>query len=171
MDEPFVTILFTDVVGSTSLFSRGGDEAADAVRREHFGALRLAADEHGGRVVKSTGDGLMVAFASAVAAVRCAVDMQTATTGAAAGPALRVGLDAGEPLPDGDDLYGTPVIVASRLCDAAASGQILGPRVAGLMRPAGSLRLRGVADRVATAEVSWREEAGSEDAEPEPAAA
>ena len=98
MDEPFVTILFTDLVGSASLFERHGDEAADAVRREHFDALRRAVAEHGGREVKSTGDGLMVAFPSAVAAVRCAVDMQRAT--AAAGELeLRVGLDAGEPLP------------------------------------------------------------------------
>src|SRR5215216_2032039 len=73
--EHFATILFTDLVGSTTLFDRRGDEAADAVRREHFAALRRAIAEHGGREVKSTGDGLMVTFSSAVAAVRCAVDM------------------------------------------------------------------------------------------------
>ncbi len=78
--------------------------------------------------MKSTGDGLMVAFASAVAAVRCAVDMQRATA-AVGGLPLRVGLDAGEPLPDGDDLYGTPVIVASRLCDTAGRGEILASEV------------------------------------------
>ncbi len=66
----------------------------------------------------------MVAFTSAVAAVRCAVDMQRATSGED-GLELRIGLDAGEPLPEGDDLYGTPVIVASRLCDAAGAGEIL----------------------------------------------
>src|SRR4051812_46460109 len=139
MKEGFVTVLFTDLVGSTALFDRRGDEAADAIRREHFDALRRAAAAHGGRVVKSTGDGLMVAFASAVAAVRCSVDMQRASGEAADGLELRVGLDAGEPLPEGEDLYGTPVIVASRLCDAASAGEILasdvvakvaGPRVA-----------------------------------------
>ena len=86
--------------------------------------------------------------------------MQRATTGAAGELALRIGLDAGEPLPDGDDLYGTPVIVASRLCDAAGAGEILasevvrqiaGPRVAELIQPAGALRLRGLAERVAAA--------------------
>ena len=66
----------------------------------------------------------MVAFSSAVAAVRCAVEMQR-TTAAAGELELSVGIDAGEPLPEGDDLYGTPVIVASRLCDAAGPGEIL----------------------------------------------
>src|SRR5215218_8853524 len=116
MAGEFVTILFTDLVGSASLFDRAGDEEADALRREHFAALRGAVTEHGGREVKSTGDGLMVAFQSAVAAVRCAVAMQRATTGGG-GLSIRIGLDAGEPLPDGEDLYGTPVIVASRLCE------------------------------------------------------
>jgi class 3 adenylate cyclase len=89
--QPFVTgphpgalatILFTDLVGSAALFDRWGDEAADAVRRGHFARLRRAVAEHGGREVKSSGDGLMVTFSSAVAAVRCAVDMQRATAAA-----------------------------------------------------------------------------------------
>ena len=178
MEGSFVTILFTDLVGSAALFQRRGDDAADAVRREHFAALRRAVPEHGGRVVKSTGDGLMVAFRSAVGAVRCAVEMQRAT--AAIGQLeLRVGLDAGEPLPEGEDLYGTPVIVASRLCDAAGAGEILasevvcriaGPRVAELIQPAGALRLRGISERVGTAYVRWRRD-GEEQSTPVPAAA
>src|SRR5215211_7203002 len=151
MDGQFVTILFTDLVGSAALFDRQGDEAADVVRREHFAALRQAVAAHGGREVKSTGDGLMVVFGSAVAAVRCAVDMQRATTGEGDGPALRIGLAAGEPLEDRGDLYGTCVNVASRLADAADAGQILasdvvrqiaGQRAGAPMRPAGALRLR-----------------------------
>src|SRR5687768_9522328 len=129
MGEPFVTVLFTDLVGSASLFERHGDEAADAVRRKHFDALRRAVAEHGGREVKSVGDGLMVAFPSAVSALRCAVEMQRATAAAEGELELRVGLDAGEPLPEGDDLYGTPVIVASRLCDAAGAGEILASEI------------------------------------------
>src|SRR3954452_23035441 len=166
-DPGFVTILFTDLVGSTAMFDRRGDEAADALRREHFAALRTATDEHGGKVVKSTGDGLMVVFPSAVAAVRCAVAMQRATTGAPRGPELRAGLGGGEPLAEGDDLYGTPVIVASRLCDAADSGEILasdvvrqvaGPRVEALMQPAGALRVKGLAGPVSVAHVDWRDD-------------
>jgi DNA-binding NarL/FixJ family response regulator/class 3 adenylate cyclase len=159
--DSFVTILFTDLVRSTALFQREGDEAADGKRRAHFDALRAAVTEHGGREVKSTGDGLMVAFSSAVAAVRCAVEMQRANP---AGLEMRVGLDAGEPIPDGDDLYGTPVIVASRLCDFAGAGEILasevvcriaGPRIGEPIQPAGALKLRGVTDRVAAAYVQW----------------
>jgi DNA-binding NarL/FixJ family response regulator len=167
MDGSFATILFSDLVNSSSLFDRHGDEAADAIRRDHFAVLRRAAGEHGGHEVKSTGDGLMVTFPSAVAAVRCAVDMQRAT--AASGELeLRIGLDAGEPLPDAGDLYGTPVIVAARLCDHAEPGEILasevvcriaGPRVAELIQPAGALRLRGISERVAASHVIWRDSA------------
>jgi DNA-binding NarL/FixJ family response regulator/class 3 adenylate cyclase len=178
MAGEFVTILFTDLVGSASLFDRSGDEEADALRRGHFAALRGAVAEHGGREVKSTGDGLMVAFQSAVAAVRCAVAMQRATT-AGQGLTIRVGLDAGEPLPDGEDLYGTPVIVASRLCETASAGEILasevvrqvaGPRVAELMQPAGALRLPGMSERVVTARVRWRTDGDDELPESKPAA-
>jgi DNA-binding NarL/FixJ family response regulator/class 3 adenylate cyclase len=176
VEQQFVTILFTDLVGSTALFERRGDEAADAVRREHFATLRRAVAEHRGREIKSTGDGLMVAFISAVAALRCAIDMQRATAGAHAGLALRVGLDAGEPLPEGDDLYGTPVIVASRLCQLADGGEILasevvcriaGPRLAERLQPAGTLRLRGIADRVPASRVLWSEHPVADAAEPE----
>jgi DNA-binding NarL/FixJ family response regulator len=178
MGEPFVTVLFTDLVGSASLFERHGDEAADAVRREHFAVLRRAVAEHGGREVKSTGDGLMVAFPSAVSGLRCAVDMQRAT--AATGELeLRVGVDAGEPLSDGEDLYGTPVIVASRLCDAAGAGEILasevvckiaGPRISEVIEPVGVLKLRGTGERVAAAQVRWRGEPDAEAPGTEPPA-
>src|SRR5215208_5711893 len=89
VDQSFVTILFTDLVGSAERFSQLGDDAADVVRREHFAALRSALAAHGGREVKSTGDGLMVAFPSAVAAVACAVEMQRSTQ-AIEGVELRV---------------------------------------------------------------------------------
>jgi len=165
MEGPFLSILFTDLVASSALLQRHGDVAADAVRRSHFAVLRAAIAEHGGREVKSSGDGLMVAFASAVAAVGCAVAMQRATSEVEGGPALRVGISAGEPVAEGDDLFGTPVILASRLCDVASAGQILasdvvrqvaGSRVEQRMAPAGTLRLRGVEERVTTVEVIWR---------------
>jgi DNA-binding NarL/FixJ family response regulator/class 3 adenylate cyclase len=163
----FLTILFTDLVGSTSLFARRGDDAADAIRREHFAVLRAAIAAHEGREIKSTGDGVMAAFSSAVAAVKCAAAMQRATAAEGHGLELRVGLDAGEPLADGDDLYGTTVIVASRLCAAAEAGEILatdlvrqivGPRRSEPIEPAGALKLRGLSERVATARVQWRED-------------
>jgi class 3 adenylate cyclase len=174
VESSFVTIMFTDVVGSTTLYDRFGDDEGDAGVRRHFAVLREVVAAHEGREVKSTGDGLMVTFSSAVAAVRCAVALQRATTGADDGLDVRIGIDAGEPLSEGGDLYGTPVIVASRLCDAAGPGEILatqvvrqiaGPRVAELMRPAGSFRVKGISESVATALVRWREDDG-EDAPP-----
>jgi DNA-binding NarL/FixJ family response regulator/class 3 adenylate cyclase len=174
VEPSFVTIMFTDVVGSTTLYDRYGDDEADARRGRHFAVLREVVAAHEGREVKSTGDGLMVTFSSAVAAVRCAVELQRATTGAPGGLDVRIGIDAGEPLAEGGDLYGTPVIVASRLCDAAGPGEVLatevvrqiaGPRVAELMRPAGSFRVKGISESVATALVRWREDEG-EDAPP-----
>ena len=166
MAGQFVAILVTELVGSASRFAREGDEAADVVRREHFAVLREAIAAHGGREVKSTGDGLMAAFPSAVAAVRCAIAMQRSSADAPHGEELRVGLDAGEPLPEGEDLYGTPVIVASRLCEVAAAGEILAtdvvariaaPRLTAPLQPAGAFKLRGVTDRVAASRVEWRE--------------
>jgi DNA-binding NarL/FixJ family response regulator len=100
--------------------------------------------------------------------------MQRGTTGRADGMPMRIGLDAGEPIAEGEDLYGTPVILASRLCDTAGPGEILttqvvrqiaGPRVQEPMQPAGTLRVKGVTEPVATVQVAW------DDAEtpPEPA--
>ena len=73
------TVLFTDVVASTALRSRVGDDAADELRRAHDRVLRDALAEHGGREVKGTGDGLMVVFGSAVEAVAAAEAMQQAS--------------------------------------------------------------------------------------------
>jgi class 3 adenylate cyclase len=120
----------------------------------------------------------MVVFTSAADAVRCAVEMQRATTGAAGGLPVGIGLDAGEPLSEGDDLYGTPVIVASRLCDAAGDGEVLasevvrrvaGPRVTALMRPAGAMRFKVFSEPVTVANVQWRlveRDLGSESPQP-----
>jgi len=176
MTGPFVTILFAELAGAASLFSRAGDEVAEHVRSEHLRALHTAVAEHGGREVRSAGEGMMIAFSSAVAALRCAVAMQRAVAVLDGGLELSAGIDAGEPLPDADDLYGSTVIVAGRLCEAAGPGEILatevvgqvaGSRVAGLIGPSRPLRLRGVPERVSAAEVWWREDA---DRDPEPAA-
>jgi WD40 repeat protein/DNA-binding SARP family transcriptional activator len=124
-----VFILFTDVVASTEVLNRLGDEAADELRREHFGLLRDALADHGGQEVKNVGDGLMVVFASGVEAVSCAVEMQRAVEACnqdASEPLhIRIGLHVGEPMRDEDDFFGSPVVIAHRLCEAAASGQII----------------------------------------------
>ena len=113
----------------------------------------------------------MVAFASAVAAVRCAVDMQRATTGRTTGCRSGVGLDAGEPLPDGERPLrhaGDRRRAALRRRRAGGDPRLRGgvpdrgPRVGEAIQPAGALRLRGVGERVAAAQVRWREDEDSE---------
>ncbi len=176
MAGPFVTIVFAQLTGTAALLEREGDEAADASRRAGLETLRVVLARHGGEEVRSTGDGLMAAFPSAVSAVTCAVDMQRAAEDAGS-LALRVGLDAGEPPPGEGDPYGLPVVVAERLSEMAEPGQILvsevvrrvaGPRTGEAMRPVGALRLRGVAERVAATEVVWREDPADLPPEPEP---
>jgi hypothetical protein len=73
-----VTLLFTDLVGSTELLQRLGDDAAEELRHVHFSLVRQALTTAGGDEVKTLGDGLMAVFASPVQAVRCAVEVQRA---------------------------------------------------------------------------------------------
>jgi len=121
-----ITILFTDLVGSTELLARAGDEEAQRIFRAHHDLLAETAAAHGGEEVKWLGDGLMVAFPSAADAVRCAVAMQQASRQPVHGEqlAIRVGLNAGEVMRDAADWFGLPVVVARRLCDGAEGGEI-----------------------------------------------
>lgn len=121
-----VTILFTDLVGSTELLQRAGDEQAQRIFKAHHRLLSEAVQQHGGDEVKWLGDGLMVAFDSAQDAVRCAIAMQQSSRRPAAGERLeiRAGLNVGEALLEESDYFGTPVVVARRLCDSADAGQI-----------------------------------------------
>jgi class 3 adenylate cyclase len=145
-------ILFTDVVGSTELLDRLGDEAAHELRRRHFALLRRAVRERGGREVKSLGDGLMVRFECAQAAVACADAMQCAVADSADPLQLRVGVASGELVREEGDYFGRPVVVARRLCDAAGPGEAL---VAGpaedRLEPVGPLLLKGLREPVAAA--------------------
>ena len=164
-----VTLLFTDLVGSTELLGQLGDDEAERLRRVHFGLLRDVAIAHGGHEVKNLGDGLMVAFPSAVNAVSCAIAIQQAVHRQNARQGddrlrVRVGLNVGEPIRDEGDYFGTPVIVAKRLCDEAAGGQILtsdlvrevvGSRGGFGFRPHGSLTLKGISEPLAACEVLW----------------
>jgi class 3 adenylate cyclase/tetratricopeptide (TPR) repeat protein len=163
-----VTVLFTDLVGSTKLATSLTPEVADAVRREHFSTLRRAITESGGSEVKNTGDGVMVVFSTASAALRCAVAMQQAVYrhNLASGRALgvRIGLSSGEVTPDDGDYFGDSVVEAARLCALAEGGQILaaeltrhtaGRRAAHAFRPLGELELKGIPKPVATVEVGW----------------
>ena len=117
------TILFTDVVGSTELSQRLSPDAAEEFRRGHFSILRQAVAEAGGTEVKNLGDGLMVVFASASAALACAVAMQQGVErdnrDREHPVGLRVGLSGGEVTREDDDCFGDPVVEAARLCAIA----------------------------------------------------
>ena len=163
-----VAVLFTDIVGSTELSQRLAPEAADDVRRGHFSILRQAIAESGGTEVKNLGDGLMVVFGSASAALACGVAMQRGVEqdnrGREHSVGLRVGLSGGEVSKEDDDYFGDPVVEAARLCNTCESGQILaadvvravaGRRSRHECRPLGELILKGLPDPVATVEVIW----------------
>ena len=104
------TVLFTDVVDSTALAVQLGS-GADPVRRAHFDLLRSAVSASGGTEVKTTGDGLMVSFESAAAAVACAVGMQRTVERynrrATQRLGLRVGIGHGDITVERGDLYGS----------------------------------------------------------------
>lgn len=163
-----VTVLFTDLVSSTELASSLTPEEADEVRRAHFSALRQAIAASGGVEVKNLGDGLMVVFRAASAALDCAVAMQQAVerdnrdrTGDLG---LRVGLSAGEATKEHDDYFGEPVIEAARICAKAGGGQILvsdvvrlsaGRRSSHRFSSLGEIELKGLPAPIETLEVAW----------------
>ncbi|HEV3233430.1 MAG TPA: AAA family ATPase [Candidatus Dormibacteraeota bacterium] len=166
-----VTLLFTDLVGSAGLIDQLGDESAELVRRTHFRLLRDAVKQHGGSEVKNLGDGLMVAFASAVDGLDCAITIQQTVSHHNASAdaseqalAVRIGLHIGEPIRDEDDYFGTSVAVAKRLCDQAGAGQVLvsqlvralvGSRGGFQFTDLGPMALKGLADPVGVHELAW----------------
>jgi class 3 adenylate cyclase len=121
------TILFTDLEGSTEMNSKLGDARALALRHRHDEIIGIALAATGGRQIKTLGDGVLACFMSVVQALDCAVRIQK---GVASLPEsewplrVRVGLAAGEPVEDGDDLFGLAVNLASRVCNACDPGCI-----------------------------------------------
>jgi class 3 adenylate cyclase len=163
------TILFTDVEGSTALTERLGDAKARDLLREHESITREALKDHGGSEVKTMGDGFMTSFGSATKALECAIAIQRAfaeRNDSADEPIkVRIGLNAGEPIAEDEDLFGTAVNLAARICSKADGGQILAPvvvreLVAGkgfLLSDVGETELRGFEDPVRLYDVRWRE--------------
>jgi class 3 adenylate cyclase len=129
-DPAIRTIVFTDIVDSTTFTQTLGDEAAMALLDMHNTIVRDALADLGGREVKHTGDGIMASFVSAVAAVKCATRIQhKLSKHEEAQPErplkVRIGAAAGEPVEQHDDLFGSTVQLAARLCSHAQSEQIL----------------------------------------------
>ncbi|HEV3362974.1 MAG TPA: AAA family ATPase, partial [Acidimicrobiia bacterium] len=164
------TVLFTDLVGSTELRTRLGEGAAEDLRRVHDRLLTEAVEANAGRVVKGLGDGIMATFAAASDAVAAAVAIQQSIDrhsrrGDLHTPlALRIGISLGDVTFEDDDVHGTPVIEAARLCAAAAGRQILasdlvrvlvGSSHAAGFSAMGPLELKGLSEPVLTCAVTW----------------
>ena len=188
------TVLFTDIVGHTEMMSRLGDARGREVLREHERITREVLAQHGGAEVKTMGDGFMASFGSVTAAVECAVALQKNLSpnpspkgegsserrdgdddsglGGAEAPlvqeavAIRVGLNAGEPIADEDDLFGSSVILAARTKEKATGGEILVTEVVRhlvtgkgfLFADRGHVDMKGFEEPVRVYEVRWREE-------------
>jgi class 3 adenylate cyclase len=161
------TILFSDVEGSTSLTERLGDAGAREVLRTYERIVREALRAHSGSEVKSLGDGFMASFSSGTRALECAIAIQrafAAHNASAEEPIqVRIGLNAGEPIAEQEDLFGTAVILAERIAAQAEGGEILVANVvrelaAGkgfLFADRGEVMLRGFEDPVRLYEVRW----------------
>jgi class 3 adenylate cyclase len=165
-------IFFTDIEAHTEMMTRLGDEAGRNVLREHERVTREALREHGGSEVKSMGDGFMASFTSAQRALECAVTLQRRFDRLAKQERqlpedfrVRIGLNAGEPIEENDDLFGTSVIAASRIAAQARGAEIFVADVvrqlaAGkgfLFSDRGDVGLRGLDDPVRLWELRWGE--------------
>ena len=161
-------ILWTDIEEHTALMQRFGDAKGRELLREHERITREALATHGGTEVKAMGDGFMAWFSSAQQAMECAVALQrafAARNATGAEPMLiRAAINAGEPIAEDDDLFGTSVIAAARICREAAGGEIVASDVvrqlvAGkgfVFAERGEVLLKGFEDAVRLYDVRWR---------------
>jgi class 3 adenylate cyclase len=170
IDSPFRAIMFTDLEGSTRMISELGDEKSMELLRTHNALTRDALSTHVGREIKHTGDGFMASFISAVNAVECAIAIQEkivkhSEENPDKGMHLRIGISAGEPVRNDNQLYGAAVNLAARLCAHAKPGSIL---VAQVVRDLmigkgipftglGEFEAKGFEGPVPLIEVAWKD--------------
>ena len=167
-DPGIRTVLFTDIVESTSLTQTLGDDVAMELLQIHDSVVRDALKALNGREVKHTGDGIMASFVSAAAAVRCAAQIQRGLAQRAGEQSnhpvrVRIGGAAGEPVEHGNDIFGSTVQLAARLCSHAEPEQIVVSSVVadlcigkGLMfRALGEVSLKGFDQPVHAHSVEW----------------
>jgi class 3 adenylate cyclase len=161
-----VTLLFTDLVSSTQLLGRAGDEAGQRIFHAHHKLMSDAINGSGGEELQWLGDGVLAAFSSSADAVRCAIRIQQTARRPIEGARveIRIGLHVGEVLRGENGYFGSPVVIARRLCDRAVAGQILCSKlIADLLsarqsftfRDLGSLELKGITTPTAVSEVVY----------------
>ena len=169
VDSGLRAVMFTDIVGSTEMTARLGDGAALELVRAHDALVRRGLEAYGGREIKHTGDGIMASFDNVANSVRAAADIQRrfAAYNADVSETLsvRIGIDAGEPVEDHNDLFGSTVQLASRLCSEAEANGII---VSGFARELcqedaarfvalGERRFKGFADKAQVFRFEWRD--------------
>ena len=161
-------VLFTDICGSTEMTERLGDDRAMTLLHEHDAIVRDALARYDGREVKHTGDGIMASFSSVSGAVEAAIAMQRRLSERDEDPDarldVRIGISAGEPVSDHDDLFGAAVQLAARLCSCSDPRSItvsvavrelcVGKRF--LFEPRGPMALKGFSEPTHVYEVDWR---------------
>ena len=166
-----LAVMFTDIVDSTTMTVTVGDDAAQYVVRTHNRIVRSALTNYSGREVKHTGDGIMASFATVSNAVEAAIEMlrRVAANNTAEGDIplhLRIGINAGEPVIEDDDLFGITVQLSARLCAAAQSDQIVVSEVVrGLcsgkditFNTLGERVMKGFREPIPLYEAVWRKE-------------
>ena len=167
-----MAVLFTDLVGSTEMFQERGDAAATGLIRRQQQILEGELSRHGGKLLKTIGDSLMVIFPKAKKAIQCAIAMQLAMEqyNDQAPPAdqmhVRIGVHWGRAIVAADDAYGDVVNTASRIEQLAAGNQIYTSRetwqqAMGLDTEVVSLgrrSLKGLAEKLELVEVLWTPE-------------
>jgi class 3 adenylate cyclase len=167
MDAGRRVVMFTDMVGSTEMTARLGDRLATELVRAHDSIVRRCLAACGGREVKHTGDGIMAAFPDSARGVDCAIRIQRAfqkyNQDGSEPIHVRIGLDSGEPVEDSNDLFGTTVQLAARLCAEADADRILVSDTIrhergddALFKTAERRRLKGFAAPVSVAECVWQ---------------
>ena len=124
-----VTIVFTDIVDSTVMLSRLGDQTWVEVIRRHNALIEEVTTAHGGTVIETQGDGSMLAFSSVRAAIACAQTIQHEVDRAfvSSSPPIRVriGIHTGDAIQEGNRFYGTTVHYAARVATQALAGEVL----------------------------------------------
>jgi class 3 adenylate cyclase len=163
------TVLFTDLAGSTELNRRLGDEATMRVLRAHDSILRREIEARNGRVIKHTGDGFMASFSDASSAINAAIAIQKALSAQnewmpESPIQVRIGMNAGEPVDEGSDLFGAAVQLARRVCDAAEAERIYASNVVRELclgksfefQDLGDIALKGFDGPFRLHEIRWR---------------
>lgn len=138
------SLLFTDLVDSTTLAAQLGDHRWHELLAEHFRVARANLDRFGGREIKTTGDGMLAVFDGPAVALHCAAAIRSSSV--AAGIHIRAGVHVGEVELIGDDVRGVAVHQAARVMAAAAADEIIASDTTRLLTGAAGLRFedRGV---------------------------